>query len=349
MTDPMGRRSRLRKLWDNLVVRVAGYYVVLVAVGVTIGTRYPGFARHFVGVVSPPGGGTRTEMFVENALTDTGIVAQTISAVMAMVVSFLLALPVAWLYVLTRQKKGYRQSVVQTLITLPVVVAGVVVLVKTSLALAFSLAGIMAAVRFRNTLEDSKDAVYIFLAISIGLAAGVQLGVAVALSVIFNVVILVLWYSDFGRTPTAFEGGIAERRLEQARAFANRTSSFVAKLDEEVLQSMSSDQLDALAERTWRRRKRNAPDDVEEEKDKKVKFDALMRVRTTDVDAAMRVTEPLLPGYLKRWQCGGVIHEDDGSHVVEYSIRLRKGMEATALATAIRTAAGPTVLDVELR
>ena len=73
--------------------------------------------------------------------------------------AFLLMLPVAWVYILTRQKKGYRQSVVQTLIILPIVVAGVVLLVKNSVALAFSLGGIVAAVSFRNTLRDTKDAV----------------------------------------------------------------------------------------------------------------------------------------------------------------------------------------------
>ncbi len=81
-------------------------------------------------------------------------------------------LPVSWVYILTRQKKGFRQSVVQTLIILPIVVAGVVLLVKNSIALAFSLGGIVAAVSFRNTLRDTKDAVYIFLAIGVGLAAG---------------------------------------------------------------------------------------------------------------------------------------------------------------------------------
>jgi len=48
----------------------------------------------------------------------------------------------------------------------------VVLIVRDSVALAFSLAGIVAAVRFRNTLRDTKDAVYIFLAIAVGLAAG---------------------------------------------------------------------------------------------------------------------------------------------------------------------------------
>src|SRR5204862_2745510 len=123
----------------------------------------------------------------------------------SMIGSVLLALPVAWVYTMTRKKRGYDQSVVQTLILLPALTAGVVVLVKYSLALAFSLAGIVAAVRFRTSLDDSKDAVYIFLATAMGLAAGVQLPVAAVISVMFNVLALILWYTDFGK-PAAFDG-----------------------------------------------------------------------------------------------------------------------------------------------
>src|SRR5262249_10329416 len=101
-----------------------------------------------------------------------------VTVALAMVSSVLLALPVAWVYIRTRAKRGYQQSVVQTLLVLPVVVAGIVVLVKYSVALAFSLAGIVAAVRFRTSLDDSKDAVYVFLATAVGLAAAVDLPVA---------------------------------------------------------------------------------------------------------------------------------------------------------------------------
>ena len=91
-----------------------------------------------------------------------------ITVALAMIAAVLLSLPVAWVYTLTRAKRGYQQSVVQLLIMLPVVVAGIVVLVKYSVALAFSLGGIVAAVRFRNTLDDSKDAVYVFLVTGVG-------------------------------------------------------------------------------------------------------------------------------------------------------------------------------------
>ena len=49
--------------------------------------------------------------------------------VVAVTSAFLLALPVAWVYMFTRQRKGYRASDVQALVLMPVVVAGVVVLV----------------------------------------------------------------------------------------------------------------------------------------------------------------------------------------------------------------------------
>ena len=127
-----------------------------------------------------------------------------LTTALCMTGAFLLMLPVCWVYILTRQKKGYTQSVVQTLIILPIVVAGVVLLVKNSVALAFSLGGIVAAVSFRNTLRDTKDAVYIFLATGVGLAAGVQvMSAAAVMSFLFNVVILAFWYTDFGRAAVA--------------------------------------------------------------------------------------------------------------------------------------------------
>ena len=144
--------------------------------------------------------------------------ALAITTALCMTGAFLLMLPVAWVYILTRQKKGYRQSVVQTLIILPIVVAGVVLLVKNSVALAFSLGGIVAAVSFRNTLRDTKDAVCIFLATAVGLAAGVQvMSAAAVMSFLFNVVILLFWYTDFGRAPAHLEG---PGRCPAARAFA---------------------------------------------------------------------------------------------------------------------------------
>jgi hypothetical protein len=50
-------------------------------------------------------------------------------------------------------------------------VTSIVVVVQHSLALAFALGGIAGAVRFKNSLKSSGDALYILLSVGIGLAS----------------------------------------------------------------------------------------------------------------------------------------------------------------------------------
>ncbi|MEJ7812454.1 MAG: DUF4956 domain-containing protein [Gemmatimonadaceae bacterium] len=341
------KQGWLARLGSNLVARTVVYYVLVFAGAALVWRALPPEWRALIARSFGDASGQAGQAAIlgrRGDAGDAGRPAGALGAAVAMTVAALLALPVGWLYILTRQKKGYRQSVVQTLIMLPVVVAGVVVLVKNSVALAFSLAGIVAAVRFRNTLEDSKDAVYIFLATALGIAAGVELGVAVVLSVVFNALALALWYSEFGKSPAALEGTRAERQLERAMAIVNRTGTFVAKVDDQLLKSMSPDQLDALADRAWRRRRRHAPELEGDEE--KPDFDTLLRVRTADVEAARRAAEPVLRERLENWRFGGVIHEGGGTHVVEYDVKLGDA-KPRALLDALR-AGGPALLDARL-
>jgi len=91
--------------------------------------------------------------------------------VVAIIGALLAAFPVTWVYMAVRSGEEYDQSLVNTILVLPMVVTGVVIIVQNSLALAFSLAGIAGAVRFRNSLKSSGDAIFILLAVAIGLSA----------------------------------------------------------------------------------------------------------------------------------------------------------------------------------
>ncbi len=266
----------------------------------------------------------------------------------AMVCAGVLAVPLAWLYTITRQKRGYRQSVVHSLILLPVVVAGVVVMVKYSLALAFSLAGIVAAVRFRTTLEDQKDAVYVFVATGIGLASGVDLSLALALGLVFNFVTLLLFQTDFGRTPARLEGERAEERMRRALEVANRTSQFVARIDREILEEMAPEQLEALADRAWRRRKDAAPDEMGGDEEKHL--DSVLIVRTDGAPRSRESVEAILGRMTKRWRFQkGSPGPGEGEVILEYALKVRKSVPPTALIDAIRAEAVSGVRDVELR
>ncbi|MFN3592635.1 MAG: DUF4956 domain-containing protein [Thermaurantiacus sp.] len=113
--------------------------------------------------------------------------------------AFLASLPIAWVYMTIRNPRDYDQSLVDTIIVLPIVVTSIVVIVQHSLALAFSLAGVAGAVRFRNNLKSSGDLLFILLAIGIGLACGIgAVELAMLSSAAFNACFVSLWMTSFG-------------------------------------------------------------------------------------------------------------------------------------------------------
>ena len=113
----------------------------------------------------------------------------------------ILIIPVSWVYFITSRSKEVSQSFVQTIIIMPIVVTGISMIVMNSLALAFSLAGIVAAVRFRFTLDQPSQAMYIFAAISIGLGSGIgALGVAMVISMAFVYANMIIWKLEYGKT-----------------------------------------------------------------------------------------------------------------------------------------------------
>ncbi|MEO6255735.1 MAG: hypothetical protein ABIO69_02900 [Sphingomicrobium sp.] len=117
----------------------------------------------------------------------------------AIIGALLTALPVAWTYMAIRHDDEYDQSLISTIIILPLVVTGIVVIVQNSLALAFSLAGIAGAVRFKNSLKSSGDALFILLSVGIGLSAGIgAIELAGVMSLAFNYGFLALWFTEFG-------------------------------------------------------------------------------------------------------------------------------------------------------
>lgn len=345
-----GMARSLSRLSVNPIARVVAYYVLLFAATALLVDLVPAAGQLVNGGVQEPAAevsaGIRGALEGQMPILDsrTGL---PISEVFAMAAAFALMLPVTWIYIMTRRRKGFRQSVVQTLVILPIVVAGVVFMVKNSLALAFSLGGIVAAVSFRNTLRDTKDAVYIFLATGVGLAAGIQsVSFAAALSITFNVVILLLWWTDFGRTAADLQRPIAQRRLDRARALSNRTSAFVSLVDEQILKSLTPDQLEALADRAQRRRAR-APDGGPPAK-KPVEFRRLDLQIHGAVDAARRAAESVLEESAKRWEFVRVAAGEGGAERLQYRVRLKKSVPAESLVQSLRTGAAPHVTGVEL-
>jgi hypothetical protein len=354
--------ARLSRLAEDPIARVVAYYILLFAATALFLDLVPQAASLIYGGVQQSTADISTN--IQDTLTNGQLPlfqappGLPLAEVFAMAAAFALMLPVAWIYIMTRRRKGFRQSVVQTLVILPIVVAGVVFMVKNSLALAFSLGGIVAAVSFRNTLRDTKDAVYIFLATGVGLAAGIQsVAFAAALSITYNLVILVLWWTDFGRSAANLQGPPAQRRLQRALALSNRTSAFVSMVDDQILKSLTPDQLESLAARAERRRQRSRPDEdsvrgvvtPEDAPAKKpVEFRRLDLRVNGPADAARRAIEPLLDASAKRWEFVRALPGPPGAEVLQYRVRLKKSVPAERLVESLRSGAPAHVTGVEL-
>jgi len=339
----MASTTRAGTSATSVILKVAGYYFVLTALGWAAWSALPGSAAGTRAALGSLMGSGMPISDSRGSAFDAapGEVASALTVAMAMFSAILLALPVAWVYILTRAKRGYQQSVVQSLILLPLVVAGVVLLVKHSLALAFSLAGIVAAVRFRNTLDDSKDAVYIFLATGIGLAAAVNVPIAAVISAIFNSAILALWYTDFGHTPPELEGRIAEQRLQRAKEMAE-TGTFVAQIDAEVLRNMNREQLEGVAERAWRRARGDDGNSTEPSAERR------LRLRARNSDSVRGEVEPRLDDSTKDWRFSGVTSGPDGVDIIDYFVTLGKKNDPDDLLALIRKASSANLVDAEL-
>ena len=189
---------------DNIIVRLVVHYLATFLFFGGLWELLPGvFEQELAAGIDSDALSSR--QFEPSA--DAGLTQVFVPVSLSLLFSFLFALPVTWVYRWTRPPKKYSQAFAQTLLVVPIAIALVVFLVKDSVALAFSLAGIVAAVRFRTSLNEPMDATYMFIVIGIGLAAGIQYGsVAILASVAFNTVALGVWRMNWGAEPAVLSG-----------------------------------------------------------------------------------------------------------------------------------------------
>ena len=189
----------------NPLFTLLGYYLLLWLVVELFVWFFPGYAIYL------PFGGI--ENLIDSASDEevlqtmvTPMSVENIEALtlgIAIVGAVAIMIPVSWVYFITTRSKQIDQSFAQTIVVLPVIVAGIALIVQNSLALAFSLAGVVAAVRFRFALEEPAHALYIFAAIAVGLGAGIgALGISYVVSIGFVFVNLMLWKLNYGSNLT---------------------------------------------------------------------------------------------------------------------------------------------------
>jgi hypothetical protein len=299
--------SSRRRVRPAPIGRVLLYYAVVIAALVLLAWAFPLVRHAYLSPIDAPvvdkksvleimgvTGGAATAPTSGPAELYPALI-RTATTLLVVVGALVLALPVAWVYMFTKRLR-YDVSLVQSIIILPVVVTGILMIVKNSVALAFGLAGIVAAVRFRNTLKDPKDAVYIFLVLGIGIASGVQaLDIAIVLSLAFNLIVLALWKFNVGAIYSHEYGprgilNVGDRRLMVAQQPTARNR----------LQRRMAGETDGM------------------------KTHGILLVHTADPEAARHAVEASLAGFAKDWRLAGVEPGEDGTETLEFLVQLKK-------------------------
>ncbi len=254
--------------------------------------------------------------------------------------TIVLMMPVTWVYMSARSVPGHNQGVVQTLIILPLVVAGIIIIVQNSLALAFSLAGVVGAVRFRTNLRDTRDLVFIFLSIAVGFAAGVEsLAVGALVSIVFNLVLLLTWRYDYGRnvlTPSA-----SSQWAGPLESLAVPGGDGTVP-DRDLVLALTPDKAEVLADRFQRVRKTLGKGK------KKARFNAVLTVTTDNLAEAQPAIETVLDRTTKRWKLDEVVTNTGKPSEIYYIVRLRRTVTRDEFLTAIQDHAGSVIESADL-
>lgn len=265
---------------------------------------------------------------------------------LSMLGALAMMVPVTLVYMITRSRRGYDESVVHTLLILPVAVTGIVMIVQNSVALAFSLAGIVAAVRFRTTLEDTKDAVYVFLAIGVGLASGVQaLGIALTLSVIFNLVIVTLWFTNFGNVYADQKSRDGSMPVGDVLAGPHTALAALQVGDRAILEAVSVDEIKEMAERAVRFERHITE---ERQKKKRKRANALIIIHSAKAQEAQAYVDGVLTEFAVRWKLVEMEPTSAGQMLV-YVARLDDPSAEGAVVDRLREGHGGVIAAAELR
>ena len=108
-------------------------------------------------------------------------------------IAILLGLFIYFIYRVTTRSGFYNRNLNKTLATMPVITAGIMLAMQSSLVIGLGMVGALSIIRFRNAVKDPIDLTYLFWSISIGIIVGTGLfELACLLSLCMTVLIFLL-------------------------------------------------------------------------------------------------------------------------------------------------------------
>jgi len=134
-------------------------------------------------------------------LATAGTALSLVDLLVALSLAFLIGLGMALVYRVTFRGFTYDRSFLVTLVTMPPIVAVVMTFISTNLALSLGMVGALSIIRFRTVIKDSRDMVFLFWTIAVGLGCGTfNWGPVTVASLFIASVLLILYFVDYGKS-----------------------------------------------------------------------------------------------------------------------------------------------------
>lgn len=137
------------------------------------------------------------DILLRGDLTSSSGAPETVALVVLL--SFCIGHVIGWVYMWSHSGLSYSKVFVASLVVMPVIVSVVMMLMSSSIVVAFGLLAVFAVVRFRNVLKDTRDTIFILWAIVMGLGVGtLRFSTALMGGVCVALIFLYLRFTSFG-------------------------------------------------------------------------------------------------------------------------------------------------------
>ncbi|MCD6331669.1 MAG: DUF4956 domain-containing protein [Bacteroidales bacterium] len=124
-----------------------------------------------------------------------------IDVIFSLSLATILGMLISQLYKGTHRGLNYEHTFIISLVLMAPVVTTVMLYIRGDLVLSLGLIGSLSIVRFRTAIKDTRDMIFIFWVIAIGLGAGTfNWSIVLVSSLFIIVVVAVLYYFRYGHS-----------------------------------------------------------------------------------------------------------------------------------------------------
>jgi len=124
---------------------------------------------------------------------NTGAHLAIIDVIIALFITLMCASIIVWTYKNTYQGVLYQRSFSVSIVLAALVTTSVIMVISGNLVLSLGMVGALSIVRFRAAIKDPLDIVYMFWAISIGIANGVAyIKVSITATILLSVIMVLM-------------------------------------------------------------------------------------------------------------------------------------------------------------